>query len=240
VSTPTLDHIAIAAARLSDAPPFLVGVLGGVPAYGASSRAFSFGHWRFAGGGRLEVLEPRGDDGFLHRHLAQRGPGIHHVTFKVPSVRETCDRAEAHGYKIVGYDDSDPRWMEAFLHPKQALGIVVQMAESRVKDPSLKHWQPPAGPADAPPAVRLVGLRMRARSRERADAQWVEVLGGTIAESFDARVVYRWPRAPLGITVEIDPAADEGPVSIEFDSERDVPLPPVPDPRLGTVFARVG
>jgi methylmalonyl-CoA/ethylmalonyl-CoA epimerase len=239
VSTPTLDHIAIAAARLGDAPPFLVGILGGTPAYGASSNAFTFGQWRFAGGGRIEILEPRGDDGFLHRHLAQRGPGIHHVTVKVPSLRETCDRAEAHGYKIVGYDDRDPRWMEAFLHPKQALGIVVQMAESRAKDPSLKAWQPPPGPADAPPAVRLVRLRTRARSRERANVQWVDVLGGAVAESSDARVVYRWPGAPLGITVEVDPAAEEGPVAIEFASERDVPLPVPPDPRLGAVFARV-
>src|SRR6266542_535537 len=121
-----LDHIALAVPRLADATPFLVGVLGGVPAFGMPQPAFSFFQWRYGGGGRLEVLEPRGENGFLHRFLAAHGPGIHHVTFLVPRLRAMCDRAEGVGHTIVGYDDSDPRWAEAFLHPRQAGGLVVQ------------------------------------------------------------------------------------------------------------------
>ncbi|PYN81112.1 MAG: hypothetical protein DMD96_10745 [Candidatus Rokuibacteriota bacterium] len=114
------DHIALAVPRLVDAQAILVGQLGGESAFGMETDAFRFWHWRYEGGGRLEVLEPAGEDGFLHRFLAQRGPGIHHVTFTVPSLGEACDRARAHGYSIVGYDDSDPEWKEAFLHPREA------------------------------------------------------------------------------------------------------------------------
>src|SRR5574341_899365 len=110
------DHVALALPRLADAPAVLVGVLGGVPEASAPSRGFNFGCWRYAGGGRIEVLEPAGADGFVHRFLAQRGPGVHHVTFKVPSLAEACARAEAHGYAIVGRDESRPAWKEAFLH----------------------------------------------------------------------------------------------------------------------------
>src|SRR3989338_5435916 len=104
------DHIAIGVRALTDAAPVLAGVLGGVPDQGRPSGGVRWGAWRCAGG-------------FLHRFLAQRGPGIHHVTFKVVSIEAACARARARGYEIVGRDDSDPCWKEAFLHPRPALGI---------------------------------------------------------------------------------------------------------------------
>ena len=68
------DHIAIATHRMADAPAVLVGALGGTPTSdGGPSGAYTWGQWRFAGGGRLEILEPLGADGFLHRFLATRG-----------------------------------------------------------------------------------------------------------------------------------------------------------------------
>jgi len=137
------DHIALALPRMADATPFLVGVLGGAPAFGADSGVYRFGQWRFANGARLEVLEPSGNDGFLHRFLATRGPGIHHVTFKVPSLREACARAKAHGYEIVEENETNPYWKEAFLHPRQALGIVVQFAESARHRPGRRRRRRP-------------------------------------------------------------------------------------------------
>ena len=150
------DHIAIGLPRIADAAPFLSGVLGGVPDAGRPSPVFRWGTWRFAGGGSIEALEPLGDDGFLHRFLAQRGPGVHHVTFKVPSTRAACDRAVAAGLKPVGFDDSDPRWIEAFLHPKEALGIVVQFAEAHGDDDD------PGEPPPGVPAGAAAGHRARA------------------------------------------------------------------------------
>jgi len=128
------DHIAIGLQRIADAPATLVGALGGEPARGMRLPTFAWASWRFAGGGLIEILEPAGADGFLHRFLAARGPGIHHVTFRVPSLAAACARARAQGYQIVGLDDTDPHWKEAFLHPKQAQGIVVQLAESSAEE----------------------------------------------------------------------------------------------------------
>jgi hypothetical protein len=235
----SFDHVAVAVPRLADAPPFLVGELGGVPEFGAASEFYTFAQWRFAGGGRLEILEPRGDQGFLHRYLAGHGPGVHHVTFKVPSLAAACLRAEAHGYTIVGRDDSDPGWAEAFLHPKQALGIVVQLAESRptpgVRPP---RWRGPRGPASPPPPVTLLGLRLSAASRERSHTQWSVLLRGQEAEGPEGTLVYRWPGSPMRLTVEIDAVRNEGPLGIELASTRPVSLPPGPHPVLGAVFLR--
>jgi len=239
VSNVLFDHIAIGVSRMADAPAVLAGVLGGVPTDGASSGVFRWGVWRFEGGGDIEILEPRGDDGFLHRFLAARGPGIHHVTFRVPSLREACERAEARGYRVVGYDDSDPSWMEAFLHPREALGIVVQFAEERVRLPEgSRRWQPPPGPTDPPPPVRILGLRMRARSREAAQRQWEEILLGERAPGEAGTLIYRWAGSPMRLVVEIDPVGEEGPIAIEYTSAREIALPDGPDPVLGTRFTR--
>jgi 4-hydroxyphenylpyruvate dioxygenase-like putative hemolysin len=81
-----LDHIAMALPRIADAPSVLVGVLGGVPERMRPAGAFRWASWTYAGGGRIEILEPTGADGFLHRFLAAHGPGVHHVTFKVPDL----------------------------------------------------------------------------------------------------------------------------------------------------------
>jgi methylmalonyl-CoA/ethylmalonyl-CoA epimerase len=205
------DHIALAQRRIEDAAAFLTDALGGVRDYGRLSGSYRWAQWRFAGGGRLELLEPAGADGFLHRFLARQGPGVHHVTFRVPSLSEACRRATRHGYQIVGYDDSDPRWKEAFLHPKQALGIVVQLAEP---GPEKAPRPRPAPPPET--AVRIVGLRLRAHAPERADTQWRDVLGATRPGAAGDLLKYRWPESAMAITVEIDPLHEEGPVAIEI------------------------
>lgn len=206
-----LDHIAIALPRIADAPPILVDLLGGVPGKSHPGRGFRWATWLFEGGGCIEILEPMGPDGFLRRFLAAHGSGVHHVTFKVPGLDAACRRAGEHGYDIVGRDESDPTWKEAFLHPKQAQGIVVQIVESVV--------EPPDGPP-APPAVRILGLRLRARSRERALAQWRDVLGGSADGSPDHGLIFRWPDSPLRLAVEIDAAAPEGPLALELVGDR--------------------
>ncbi len=224
---------------MAEAPAVLVGQLGGTPAHGGSSPMYRFGQWRFKGGGRIEILEPADADGFLRRFLRTHGAGIHHVTFRVPSLDQVCARARALGYEIVGHDDSDPDWKEAFLHPTQALGIVVQFAETSWSGGGGPgHWTPPAGPPDPPAPVTIVGLRLRARSRERAQTQWGQILEGECTER-DDQLIYRWPGSPLRLAVPIDPASDEGPLAIEYASERPVALSPGPHSTLGTVFRRI-
>lgn len=215
--TVLFDHVAFGVARIADATPFLVGELGGEPMAGGPSPEFRAFQWRFRGGGVIEVLEPNGPPGgFMHRFLEARGAGIHHVTFKVPSLDAACERARSAGYAIVGYDVSSPSWKEAFLHPKQAQGIVVQLAES---DPDAGgDWSPdapPPSPARAARTADVVGLRMRAQSRELALRQWSQVAGGSVADTADL-LVFTWPGSHLRLAVEIDPSTPAGPIGVEL------------------------
>ncbi len=50
------DHIALATPRISDAPVFLVGELGGVSGFGGPAGPYRWWHWDYPGGGRIEVI----------------------------------------------------------------------------------------------------------------------------------------------------------------------------------------
>jgi catechol 2,3-dioxygenase-like lactoylglutathione lyase family enzyme len=127
--------------------PRYIGELGAAWVAGGGGFGFAPAQVRFAGGMRLEVLEPfeveRND--FLRRFLDRNGPGPHHLTFKLPDLGAAIDGARAIGIEPVGIDRSDPGWQEGFLHPKQAFGIVVQMAQAD------HGWESPP-PADLPVA----------------------------------------------------------------------------------------
>ena len=176
--------------------------------------------------------------GFMHRFLERRGPGIHHTTFTVPDLKEACAKASALGYDVVGYNDAIPSWKEAFLHPKQALGIVIQLAES---DPSIEGgWSAdwggfPPEPAPRGARARVVGLRVSVRSKDQALRQWGELLDGTALDD-EHGVVFTWPRSPLRLAATIDPSREPGPVAVEVVTDR--PLPKGEHPLLGARFCR--
>jgi hypothetical protein len=130
--------------------------------------------------------------------------------------------------------------MEAFLHPKTAQGIVVQIVESH---PELDDWEDdgsfvfPPQPEDPPPAVRLLGVRLSAHSEARARDQWEALLCGSASREH-GDLVFRWPDSPLRIAVQIDDARPEGPIALEIATDREIRLPEGPHPALGLPIVR--
>lgn len=237
------DHVAIGAPRISDATDFIVGELGGRSGFGAPAGPYAFWHWDFPGPGRIEVIEPAGAaGGFVHRFLDASGPGIHHVTFKVPSLRAACQRAESLGYGIVGLNDSNEHWKEAFLHPKQAMGIVVQMVEhapGSYEDGDHPGWgDPPPAPEAPPPPVTVVGVRMRTADRDRAVKQWRDLLEGELCEE-RGELHFTWPACGMRVAVTVQAGAADASEAIELRSNRALQLPEGPHPALGAVFRQL-
>lgn len=237
-----LDHIAFGVAAVADVVPMVVTQLGGRERESGPGFGFRWWQWEFAGGGALEILEPDGPPGgFLHRFLAARGAGPHHVTFKVRDIHAAMHQAKTLGYEVVGFRGDDPGWLEAFLHPKQAQGIVVQFAESH---PELGdggprgEWPFPSLPPERPGPARCVGIRLACKSLEAARMQWETLLGGTPTPLGDG-LVYRWPESPLRISVFPDPTRPEGPVALEFAADRALALPEGPHPIFGLPFVQI-
>ncbi len=140
-----LDHVAHAVVHWRDIWDRYAVDLGAQWVSGGWSRGFAPGQLRFGNGARLEMLMPWDVeyDDFLARFLARHGPGAHHLTFKVPDIRAALRDAERAGFEPLGVDLSDPEWMEAFLHPKQASGVVVQLAESSIQGEGSGEWSTP-------------------------------------------------------------------------------------------------
>ncbi len=218
----------------------LEGLLGGEPYEGGPSPGFDWAQWRFADGARLELITPTGTPAFLHRFLDRRGPGVHHVTYKVDSLEAAIGRARAHGYEVTGHDTSNPHWQEAFLHPKQAQGIVVQLAQSGAEDDEPEPGGatyggftfPPPAPRRAP-AARLIGLRLSAPSEADARRLWEATLGGSPATEGDG-LRFRWPDSPLSIWTGFDADAAPGPRGLELARRPFGDWPEAPLKPLGT------
>ncbi len=141
-----LDHVAVAAERADDLWPRYAGELGGEWLGGGETAGFYSAQVVYANGMKLEGLEPRRveENDFLRRFLDRTGPGPHHLTFKVPDLEAAIAATEAAGFPLVGVNLDDPRWMEAFVHPKAACGIVVQLAQSD------GEWEHEPRPDDLP------------------------------------------------------------------------------------------
>ncbi len=126
------DHFSVAV-RDIDATGSLVALMGGTA---HDSGLNSGGDFRWAQflltGSKLELIaavDPHDSDHFINVFIESRGEGLHHLTFKVASIKEATDRARALGFVVFGFDDSYPGWKEAFIHPKSAHGVLIQLAE---------------------------------------------------------------------------------------------------------------
>ena len=127
-----LDHTALAVHSIREAAKLYGEILGGVFLFGhdQTKQGFRFEQYRYPNGGKIELLEPLNDEGFVARFLRDRGEGVHHLTFKVVRIEELVQKLKTAGYRIVGENYSNTEWKEAFISPTRAHGTIVQLAES--------------------------------------------------------------------------------------------------------------
>ncbi len=127
------DHFAVAVPDIAAALPMVELMQGRFRSGGDSTTGrFRWVQFFLPEAGKIELLQPLdGSDAshFLVRFLAERGPGLHHVTFKVRSLDAAVSRAEELGLEIVGRRSWGHRRSEAFVHPKSSNGVLVQLAE---------------------------------------------------------------------------------------------------------------
>jgi methylmalonyl-CoA/ethylmalonyl-CoA epimerase len=83
------------------------------------------------GDSEVELLEPADPASPIARFLERRGPGIHHVCYRVPDLDAAVTACRAAGYRLV---DEVPRAGAggrriAFVHPKATAGILLELTE---------------------------------------------------------------------------------------------------------------
>jgi methylmalonyl-CoA/ethylmalonyl-CoA epimerase len=78
----------------------------------------------------IELLEPTDPDTTVARFLERRGPGLHHLCFGTPDIREHLRDLRDKGVELI---DDMPRpgahGEVAFLQPSAALGVLVELLQ---------------------------------------------------------------------------------------------------------------
>jgi methylmalonyl-CoA/ethylmalonyl-CoA epimerase len=129
----TLDHIGIAVSNLDKALAFYRDALGldiEAPEEVSSQRVRA--HFIQAGQGALELLEATDQDSPIAKYVANRGPGLHHITLRVDDILAALARLKAHGVRLI---DEAPRSgahgsLVAFIHPSSAHGVLVELKQA--------------------------------------------------------------------------------------------------------------
>ncbi|MFT6146626.1 MAG: methylmalonyl-CoA/ethylmalonyl-CoA epimerase [Myxococcota bacterium] len=82
-------------------------------------------------GTQIELIHPLNGEGPLVSSLAKRGPGLHHLCFRVDDVEAEMTRLQGLGYRFLS-DTPSPGahgTRIAFIHPKSAGGVLIELAE---------------------------------------------------------------------------------------------------------------
>jgi catechol 2,3-dioxygenase-like lactoylglutathione lyase family enzyme len=187
----SFDHVAHAVPQWQDLWGRYAVELGGEWRFHGYGVGFAPCQLRFANGARIELLmphEPANND-FLVRFLASNGPGSHHLTFKVPNLDVALQKAKNAGFEPIGVRREDPKWMEAFLHPKHAMGILVQLAEvgapliSSPPDEFPQARRQRRDGSDSVPQASLVEVVHVVADLQAARNLFVGLLGARVASS---------------------------------------------------------
>ena len=123
-----LDHVAVAVASIEEARALFELVTGEVcsPVESIESQGV-----KVAFVGSVELLEPTDPQSTVARFLERRGPGLHHVAFRVPDLEAALSELAAQGIRLI---DEVPRigargHRVAFLHPSSTQGILIELVQ---------------------------------------------------------------------------------------------------------------
>jgi methylmalonyl-CoA/ethylmalonyl-CoA epimerase len=79
----------------------------------------------------IELLEPFGENGPIHKYIEKKGPGIHHICFRVKDVVKKCNELTDKGYILL--NDSPVKGaggcLVNFLHPKSTGGVLIEVSQ---------------------------------------------------------------------------------------------------------------
>jgi len=79
----------------------------------------------------VELLEPLGPDTPVGKFLDRKGPGLHHVAYRVEDIDATLEQLKEAGVKLI---DAEARTgirqsRVAFLHPRSTGGVLTEIVQ---------------------------------------------------------------------------------------------------------------
>ncbi len=128
-----IEHIGIAVKDLKSANDLYAKMLGAEPykqeeveREGVMTSFFQVGP------NKIELLEATKEDSPIAKYIDKRGEGVHHIAFEVEDIRAEMKRLKEDGFRLLSEEPkrgADNK-MVAFVHPKSANGVLVELCET--------------------------------------------------------------------------------------------------------------
>jgi methylmalonyl-CoA/ethylmalonyl-CoA epimerase len=79
----------------------------------------------------IQLLAPTNDDSPVAKYLAKKGPGLHHIGYRVDDCAAALAAVKAQGHRVI---DEAPRpgsrgTTVAFVHPKSLHGVLIELVQ---------------------------------------------------------------------------------------------------------------
>lgn len=86
---------------------------------------------------KIELLAATSPDSPIAKFIEKRGEGIHHIAFEVEDIRAEMKRLKEEGFELISKDPKKgaDNKLVAFLHPKSANGVLVELCQEIVEEP---------------------------------------------------------------------------------------------------------
>jgi methylmalonyl-CoA/ethylmalonyl-CoA epimerase len=82
------------------------------------------------GEGEVELVEPTDPESGLAKYLEKRGEGMHHICMEVDDIEGMLKILNEKGVRLINEKPVDlPGRRMAFIHPKSANGVLVELYE---------------------------------------------------------------------------------------------------------------
>jgi len=146
-----IDHVSVAVLDFEKAARFFQDIFKAVPGAEGKDNHLKY-LWKIFSMGdltRIELITPTGKGSFLENFLRnKKDGGIHHITLETHDIHRVKMNLEENGIPYFAFNADNDRWKELFIHPKDAFGVLIQIAQFNPNDylapsqklPSEKKW----------------------------------------------------------------------------------------------------
>ena len=128
-----IDHVGVAVRDKASAERFLEEVLSARKVIDQSwvyaGQEFNWAYFMVGQQGMIELISSPDPANFVNRFIDKRGEGLHHITLQVEDLLEAVEFLESRGIRVVDVNTDDPYWKEAYISPRDAFGVLIQLAE---------------------------------------------------------------------------------------------------------------
>jgi len=127
-----IDHIAIVVSSISQVRAFYEDALGlKIARYETISNRGIRTAFIPIGPTMIELIEPLGPTSEVSKFLEKKGPGLHHIAFKVQDIKEVQTHLKKCCVELT-YENAQAGAHESlvnFIHPKSSGGVLMEIVE---------------------------------------------------------------------------------------------------------------